>query len=271
MKTSSNIQRSNYNTESDMLEYVFAQKMMHINTNMVCIFDSYITQGDAKYAQVTQFIDNIDSTGKPLASPMQFDVPIMYVMGGNAGINVTYKKGDLLLVAYSQRTLADLKIAWNQGQDPTNPVQPSNYGKFTLEDGIIVGKISRKIPDVIIDINDDGITINSNNKAIEINSGTADTSLTCNNATVSASGDINASCTNANITATANVEVDCVSATINATASMQITTPTLTLNGNLVVNGIVTSTDAVIGGVEFITHTHTGGTIPPGNTGPVII
>lgn len=259
-KTSSNVQRSDFNSQTNLLNYVINQKMMTLNTAMLCLFDGYVTKGDTLYGEVTQLIDNVDSTGKPLQSPMQFDVPINYIMGGNAGINVTFKPKDLVYVLFSQQTLADLKQSWNNGQTVDKPIQPSNFGKFTLEDGIIIGKVSRKKPDIIIDINDDGITITSNNTPIVINSGTANTTLTCKDATVTASGNLNATCQQA---------------TVNATTSATITTPTLTVNGNLVVTGTITATDAILGGKDFLTHDHSAGTLTSpsgavtGNTGAV--
>lgn len=200
MKTSSNLQRSNFNNLASTIDFAFTQKMFNINTLMVCVFNQYSNNGTPEYGTVTQLINNIDATGVPLISPMQFDVPIGYIMGGDAGIHITYAKDDLVLVGYSQQSLTILKENWNNGTNNPTQLSPNNYGKFTLEDGIILCKISATLPTTIIDIQNTGITITSNNHPVTINTGTADTTINCKDAIINAT-------TNANITAN-NVNVN---------------------------------------------------------------
>jgi phage baseplate assembly protein gpV len=57
--------------------------------------------------------------------------------------------------------------------------------------------------------------------------------------------------------------------TIQATASITLSAPMISLNGAAVGLGSGAGT-ATIDGMPFKLHTHTGGTIPPGNTGPVV-
>lgn len=204
-KTATNVQRSNFNNLANTIDYTFTQKMFDINTLMVCVFDGYITgTSPAEYGEVTQLINNVDVTGKPLQSPMQFSVPIGYLMGGNAGIHITYKKGDLVLVGYSQQSLAVLKNSWNKklpigtSLTPNPQINNGNYGKFTLEDGIILCKISSTLPTTKIDIQETGITITGNNQPVIINSGNADTTINANKAIINAQ-EVNVNSNNINL------------------------------------------------------------------------
>lgn len=200
MKTASNLQRSNFNNLASTIDFAFTQKMFNINTLMVCVFNEYSNNGITEYGTVTQLINNIDVDSVPLISPMQFDVPIGYIMGGDAGIHITYAKDDLVLVGYSQQSLTILKENWNNGTNNPTQLSPNNFGKFTLEDGIILCKISATLPTTIIDIQNTSITITSNNQPVTINTGTADTTINCKDAIINAT-------TNANITAQ-NVNVN---------------------------------------------------------------
>ena len=250
-QTATNLQRNNFNNLSNAIDYALTQRLLNLNTIMVCQFIQYVSTTNATYGEVVQIIDNIDVMGKPLQRPRQFNVPINYIMGGNAGINIQYQAGDLVLVAYSQQTLADIKIAWDN--DATiNNIQPSSYGKFMLEDGIILGKISPVMPKVVININDTGITVNSNNTPVIINSGSSNTSITAQNVNLTA------------ITKTT------------------VTSPTIELQGNVVITGTldaqtsITTPSLIINGVDFTLHTHSAGTFNSpsgavtGNSGGVI-
>lgn len=249
VQTTSTVQRSDFNNQANLMNYAINQKMLNMNTVMVCLFQQYVMHGDTKYGEVVQLIDNVDAVGKPLKSPMQFDVPIGYIMGGDAGINVTYKANDLVLVVYSQQTLSDIKLAWNAGRNIDSTLQPSNFGKFTLEDGIIIGKISPVIPTTIIDINDLGITITSNNTPLIINTGTSDTTVNGKDVIVNA---------------TSKATITAPDAEINANNSVLVTTPTMTVNGNLVVTGT-----ANLDSKDFLSHKHGGVTTGSNDTGGV--
>jgi hypothetical protein len=230
MKISTNLQRSDFNSLANVIDYAFTQKMFDLNTLMVCVFNNY-DGTEPEYAQVTQLINNIDALGNSLTSPFQFYVPIGYLMGGNAGIHITYKKGDLVLVGYSQQSLSTLKNSWDSKiNNPTqlNPL-PLNYGKFTLEDGIILCKVSATLPTTLIDIQETGITITSNDQPIIINSGEADATINCTNAIINAT-------TKVNITAS---EVDINSSNVNlggTTGAGVLTTATI-MNFNGTIGG----------------------------------
>ena len=267
MQTSTNLKRSNFNNLTNLLGYVFNQNLFDLNSIMVCVFQKYVTVNSVKYGQVVQLINNVDTNKKPLASPIQYNVPIQYIMGGNAGINIEYQENDLVLVAYSQRTLVDLKLAWEKGQSP-NKIQPSNFNTFSLEDGIILGKISPTVPTVVINITNSGISLNANNHPIEINSGTADTTVNCKNAQVNSSAKIE-------LTASNEVDITAPSIKLNGavTCSSTLTASTSVQAGGTTISsaGIAsTGSDLNINGAPFKGHTHSGVQTGTNNTGGVV-
>ncbi len=242
MKTSTTLQRSNFNNLANTLDYSFTQSLFNVNTLMVCVFDAYLVVNGVTYGEVTQLINNIDANGNALTSPMQFFVPITYVMGGNAGINIKYQVGDLVLVGYSQQSLAVLRNTWEGGNLSPSGLTPLSYGKFTLEDGIILAKVSPIAPTVVINIDDDGITITGNNNPIVINSGTANTTINCQQAQVT------------------------------ATSEIDVTAPIIKLNGavtcdsTLQATSITATSGLMVNGKDFATHIHSNGsyTAPSG-------
>lgn len=235
MKTATNLQKSDTNNINNVIDYVFNQKLFDINTIMVCLFIQYTIVDNVKYGEVVQLINNVDSLGNPLKSPIQFNVPISYIMGGNAGINIEYQPNDIVIVAYNQRTLMNLKISWENGININNSIQPGNYGKFTLEDGIILGKISPTIPQIIINITNDGININSNNTPIIINSGTANTTINGQKVQVTATNEID------------------------------VTAPTIKLVGD-----VTCTASLIVNGINFATHNHSAGTYNIPSIGNVV-
>lgn len=272
MQTATNLTKSNTNNMANVLDYTFSQKLFNLNTCMICIFSSYITINNIKYGIVQQLINNLDVTKKSLQSAIQFNVPINYIMGGNAGINIEYQAGDLVLVVYSQQSLTDLKVSWESNNHPTNGINPTNYGKFTLEDGIIIGKVATEVPQVIINITPAGITLNSNNTPIVINSGNGNTTVTCNNAIINASN-------SAQITASSEIDLTAPSiklngavscdSTLNATTS--ITAPLITGGTTSISSaGIASSAgDLAINGSPFRGHIHGNGNAGQNTTGVV--
>ena len=65
-------------------------------------------------------------------------------------------------------------------------------------------------------------------------------------------------------------ELDLTTPTVKVVASsaVEVTAPTTTINGDLIVNGKITSTgDTVAGGISLMTHVHSGVQGGPSNTG----
>lgn len=65
-------------------------------------------------------------------------------------------------------------------------------------------------------------------------------------------------------------ELDVTTPTVKVVASgaVEVTAPTTTINGDLIVNGKITSTgDTVAGGISLMTHVHSGVQGGPSNTG----
>ena len=249
--TSTDIQRSDFNNLSNTINYAINKKLLNLNTSMVCRFIQYDMVGDVKYGEVEQVINNIDINKNPLPKPIIFQVPITYIMGGNAGIEIEYKKDDSVLVVFSQQSLTDIKLIWNNDQTiPEKGIQPTNYGKFLLQDAIIVGKISAKPPLIKIKITENGIDIDSNNKPINVNSGTADTNISCKNAIINADAKIE-------LTASSEIDLTAPSIKLNGAVSCDSTLEATTSVATAIV---VASTGATIAGLDYSQHGHTPGT-----------
>lgn len=181
---------------------------------------------------VKSLINGIDSKNNPIFPPQIYDVPYGTIRGGRAGIITEYKKGDTVVIGFCQRQIDSTKRTGNQST-------PALLRFHSLEDAIVLSHWSNDDPEIFIKIIDDGITIQSQNMPISVET-------------------------------TGNLSAQCATANINATTSATITTPNLTLNGNLEVNGTITCTNATIGGKDFISHIHSGGTGSGGNTGAPI-
>jgi hypothetical protein len=223
------------NNESSTLDYALTQRLLQINTCLAC---KILKVNSNKTCDVQSILNLIDANGKPIIPPIQYEVPYIDMVGNNCGFEIEYIEGEIVWVNYSQRDLTNLKSIWNVTQDPSNLLNPNSNRQFNLSDGIIIGRISPKIPTIKVKVTSNGIDIVGNDKPITINT----------------TGDVTANCNNANIT---------------ATGSTTIISPTINLTGNVIISGAMTCATALIGGLPFATHVHSAGIQPGGYTTPL--
>lgn len=90
-------------------------------------------------------------------------------------------------------------------------------------------------------------------------------------------GNVSITCKNATVTASENVGINCAQANITASESATIDTPETTITGNLSVGGDATVTGTVeggevqtAGGIVLSSHIHSGVTAGGANSGPPV-
>jgi hypothetical protein len=174
------------NSHANTLQYAINQALLAVNT----ISPAKITAVNGLRYTVEILINYIDSNGSPYNAPTLYDIPAQMLVGNNAGIIIEYAVGDVVNVGFCQRDISIVKQQWTTSN-------PASYRKFNVSDGIILGYLTNTLPTVNITITKDGIIMNSNNKPVTINSGSANTIINSNNAEINAdkvninSGNIN--------------------------------------------------------------------------------
>lgn len=175
--TATTLNQNNLNSKTNQLEYAINSILLNVNTVLPC----KILSIENNRASVQSIINMLDAQGNPLAYPIIHDVPIIQIVGGNAGIIIEYVVNDIVAVGFSQRDISTIKSTWATGN-------PGSYRKFSLADAIIIGKLSNELPTVHVKITAAGIEILAPDLPI---------TATCQTATVNAdqvdinSGNIN--------------------------------------------------------------------------------
>jgi len=247
--TATNLTREVFNSDANTINFCIIQKLLDVNTLTLARVISYNMSN--RTCTVQQLINGLDAFSNPIPPPLQYEVPIMDIVGNGAGVEIEYAENDTVLVGFCQRDLTNIKTIWENQPDAilNKPVNPNSLRLFNLADGIVIGRVSNKPPTIKVKITRDGIDIVAGDKPINITT----------------TGDVTTHCKDAKITATGDVIAQCVNAQITASSKTTITSPTIELNGNVIISGTAT-----IGGQEFLTHRHAGGTLPDGNTGAVV-
>ncbi len=190
-QTSTTLTRDVFNSEGNTINYAIAQKMLLINSIMICQVISYDTE--KRTCNVVSILNGIMATGTPIAPPTQYEVPIMDIAGNGCGIEIEYAANDIVIVGYNQRDFTGLKNLWNN--DPGEPIatsvnfNPNSYRQFNLADGVILGRLSNVAPTIKIKLTSAGIDIESGGEPVTINT-TGDLVINCNKATVTATSEI---------------------------------------------------------------------------------
>ena len=249
-----NITRDAFNSEANTTNFAINQKLLEINTLTLCNVLSY--NNEKRTCDVSALLNNLATDGSPIASVIQYDVPIMDIVGHGCGIEIEYTAGDIVFVGYNQRDLTNVKNIWEIGGYVSNPLNPASLRKFSIADGIILGRVSNHPPTIKVKITVAGIEIDGVNQPVTINT-TADVTTNCNNAKVIATGDSTINCVNSLVTASGTADV-------TATTSATVTAPTINLDGNVTVTGVLTtatviSTAITVAGIPFATHVHSAG------------
>jgi hypothetical protein len=220
---------------TDALEFFKTKLLQNINT--LTLGEVISVDNAAKRLTVISLINGVDSKNKAIIPPYIYDVPYGTIRGGNAGVRTQYKKGDTVIIGFCQRQIESTK---RTGKAST----PTLIRFHNLADAVVLAHWSNDEPDIYIEILDSGITIQGLDQDIEI------------------------------IT-TGKISANSSTAEVIASTSATVTAPAITLNGNVIINGNLTVTGAIVGntltvtaatinGIPFTTHTHGAGSYSNG-------
>lgn len=172
---------------ANVIDFAINRRLMDVNTMLLC----EVLAVNGTKLRVKSLLNYLDTKGNPIDPPIIYDVPTMMIVGGNAGVIIEYQIGDNVVVGFCQRDISGVKSTQNRQN-------PSTYRKFSLSDGIVLGKFSNILPTVYVKVTNNGVEIKGPDIKI-ISDGTA---------TVQAQ--------------TANIEADEVNLGNNATANVLV-------------------------------------------------
>lgn len=204
------------------INYAINNVMLNTNTLLPC----KITAISGLTATVEPII-NIMAINQPTPKPAVINnVPICQLIGGDAGIEIEYQVGDVVLCGAVQRDISNIKKSWARGN-------PASGRKFSLSDVVILFKLSNELPTTKIKITKDNIKIIG--KSVKITAD--DVTVDSDNATVNS--------TNVNLGVGANLGVLLENTPLVATLVGTYTptggtgTITITSGGSSTVKGVI--------------------------------
>lgn len=137
---------------NSFIEYSINQALIKVNT----ILPAKILSVNDDSTLLVQPIMRTASTTQVYDAPQIDDVPTLKFQGGNAGIIIEYKAGDLVLIGVCQRDMTNVFV------DMTSDLQsPMSNRKFCLTDAVVLSKLAKTPPTTYIKITDDGVEIMS--------------------------------------------------------------------------------------------------------------
>lgn len=155
---STDITQDIFLNDANKLNYAINNILKKINTILICKIE-VINQD--KTFDVRSVLNVIGNDGTPYQPILQFSLDQMRIGGGNAGILVEPQVNDYVVVGYAQRDITNFK-------EIKNTTNPNTKRIFHHNDGIILGIYPTKEPSIIIKITNNEITINGNDKPINI-------------------------------------------------------------------------------------------------------
>lgn len=193
-------------------------------------------------ASVQPALNQKFSDDEILVLPIIHNVPVMQPASGGASINFPVKEGNTVLLVFSERSLEQ----WLQDGKQVTPDDPRQNN---LTDAVaLIGM--RPFNEVSAAENNDDLLIDFDGSKIRLKpDGVVEAEAT----------EIDLIADNVNITAP-DVNIDAT----NVTVTGKLTA------ANLEATSEMKSATALIGGRNFATHTHSGVTTGPGNTGGVV-
>lgn len=201
-------------------------------------------RGPVGYLAATPLITQRDGQGKALPPTSIPRIPYMRLQGGKCAVIMDPEPGDIGIAVFAQQDISTI------GTGADKPVQPGSFRAFDMADGMYVGGIINKEPEVWIEFTQEGeITVHAP-KRITLEA--PDVLIQADSITLDAP----------NTTVTGNL-------TTTGEKGNQVD-----VSGNMSMRGDIdqqgghkSSGDQVAGGISQITHTHTGVQPGGGNTG----
>lgn len=187
---------------------------------------------DKKTVDVQPMVAQLDGAGSAFQHGVINALPVWAMQGGDSGIIVTPKVGDIGLATFCHSDISSVK-------ETKAPAPPGSRRRFDWADGIYLGGVLNGEPTQFIRLTETG--------GIEI------TSPDSRPIVITAGGDVSVVAGG-----TATVEADEITMDGN-----------VTVTGTLTADGALTVPSATIGGKDFATHRHTGVTTGGGVSGPV--
>lgn len=169
---------------ADVVEQIVDHQLMGMNTCMPAVIESY--DPATRTCSVKPALKRKYENGTLVERPLISDVPVMFNQGGKFSITYPLKRGDDVLLIFSQRSL-------EQWKGSTGIVDPKDSRKFHLSDAICIPNNPRPSKNVntadanktliqddksIIEMSEDGtVVIKNGNGSITL---AATGKITCN-------------------------------------------------------------------------------------------
>jgi hypothetical protein len=237
-----------YQTFGQALEFVFTQQFKKLYTCLPGIVQSY--DQTTKRAQVLPAIERTFTTGGSQALPVLVDVPVVFPSGGGFTVTMPMKKGDGVLLIFSQRGITNFKKTFTQAL-------PDSDSLLSLKDSIAIAGFGALN---ITPSSSSGATMQSEdgNNAIIVETGKVEIKKGSNTLTVDDS-QMQANISGATLTLNASSLISSVPVFAPSYSGLSGSSANMVsgidMNGQNIENaGSITTTL----GVDLSTHIHTG-------------
>ena len=224
----------NYNPANQgSLSGVLSEVLKNYGLQLECSMPAVVKSFDR--AKNTAFVIpaiNIEKTDGTFLQREAIELPVHTIGGSGIVLSTNLVQGDTGWIIAGDRDIALFKQSLAVSNPNTRRQHRYSFGFF--------------LPDKV-----SGFTVSDSDKSkfvIQTLDGSTKITITNGEVQIVTDGTISAECKDISVTASGNLTAEAQSATITAS--------TVTINGNVVVNGTVTATAAVIGGVEYNSHVH---------------
>ena len=147
------------------LQFLLTKNNLNFNCLAIAQVIAVETNGLLTVKSLTNY-KLVDNT--PIDPPEIYDVPFGMIRGGNCGIIIQYKVGDIVLVGFIDREITSLKYDKDGNPIPIKQYTPAIIRNHNIADAFVImswGNLANtSMPSTYISMNDsDGIKISSNN------------------------------------------------------------------------------------------------------------
>lgn len=237
----------------DSLKKMMRSESMKIEDMLPAIVVDY--DDATNRATIQPLVMMMTQDGENVSRGQVTDVPVFRFGGGGFFIRYPIKNGDFGWLKANDRDISLILQNGGVQEDIPNTERLHSFSDALFipdalkgwaiadknKDAMVIQSLNG---DVVIALHDDKIIIDA--PETEHNSPT----ITVNAETVTVNAD------------SVSVTADDVTITADTTNNGNVT-----INGTLTTTGAITVPAATIGGIDFATHTHSGGTLPTGKTG----
>jgi hypothetical protein len=230
------------------IHFVITQMLGKVHTATLVQVKSVTNSGGVSavgFVDVQPLVNQLDGAGNSVPHGTLHSLPYFRIQGGGNAVILDPQVGDIGVAIFSDRDISTVAAAKSQSN-------PGSYRRFDMSDGMYLGGFLNGTPTQYVDFSASGITVFSPNLI----------KLQAN-----------------------DIQLIAPTVEINASGSATITTPTFTVNGATVLNGplsqgvgagggtatmlgpIAVTNNITAGGIDLMTHKHTGVTTGSGTSG----